>query len=547
MSSEGRPTSAVGAQTAEQERDRLLEVLQVQADLQDLYIRNGADRAWWDAALRNVIALSRSQFGFLGRIVQDESGAPYLHSLAITDIAWNAWSRKLFDEFASQGLEFRNLQSLFGVTVATGEVVVSDDPSTDPRGCGLPPGHPPLDSYIGIPLTDGDALIGMIGVANRTGGYDPSIIGELRPVLSVVAQMVARDAAERRATAATAEAEELGAAVAHLTQAERDRRVVDGTVDSVLAAVGLGEAEAHVAHGLAALAPGMTGIVLSDDPDNPDVLCDCALAAAGARAVAFARDDCVALVSGRTHISLPGLRLGTCAHADPRDALTICAPIATPTDEYGLLVSRVRELPGAHGTARARMIADGVERVASALAQVALRGELTSRALRDSLTGLPNRAALMQAVERRFARIDAAARPFAVMIVDIDDFKVINDDFGHVVGDTALTRVADVIVGSVRDVDIVSRLGGDEFVVILGTDDADVVRRAGERIVADVAGIGMPDDAPLGASAGAVLVGWGDPAWEDAYRGADACLYAAKQAGKGRVVVGGLLGTAEQA
>ncbi|MFM8827741.1 MAG: hypothetical protein ACKORG_07995 [Actinomycetota bacterium] len=81
--------------TAEQERDRLIAVLQAQGELQDLYIRNGSDRAWWDSALHTPIALSGSQFGFLGRIEQEDDGTPYLHSLAITDIGWNAWSRQV--------------------------------------------------------------------------------------------------------------------------------------------------------------------------------------------------------------------------------------------------------------------------------------------------------------------------------------------------------------------------------------------------------------------------------------------------------------------
>lgn len=81
--------------TAEQERDRLIAVLQAQGELQDLYIRNGSDRAWRDSALRTAIALSGSQFGFLGRIEQEDEGTLFLHSQAITDIGWNAWSRQV--------------------------------------------------------------------------------------------------------------------------------------------------------------------------------------------------------------------------------------------------------------------------------------------------------------------------------------------------------------------------------------------------------------------------------------------------------------------
>ena len=77
------------ARTPADERDWLRAVLGVQAELQELFIRHGADRTWWDAALRKIIGLTGSAFGFLGRIKHDSDGTPFLHTLAITDIAWN--------------------------------------------------------------------------------------------------------------------------------------------------------------------------------------------------------------------------------------------------------------------------------------------------------------------------------------------------------------------------------------------------------------------------------------------------------------------------
>jgi diguanylate cyclase (GGDEF)-like protein len=245
---------------------------------------------------------------------------------------------------------------------------------------------------------------------------------------------------------------------------------------------------------------------------------------------------------------MPGLRLGACAHADPTDAVTICTPLATVNDEYGLLVTRVREMPAGDTAAQAAHLAEDLERVAGALAQLALRQDLTSRALRDDLTGLPNRAALLQAVKRRLSRIDGAARPFGIMILDIDDFKGVNDRFGHAVGDDVLIATAFALQEAVRDDDFVARLGGDEFVVVLGSGTHDIMRSAGERLIAEVAQIDPPGlSAPLSASAGAVAVGWGDVTWEDAYEAADVLLYGAKGAGKAQVAIGGLLGTPAQA
>ena len=536
---DGRRTAPVAS--AEEERDRLIAVLQAQGELQDLYIRNGADRAWWDAALRRVIALSGSQFGFLGRIEHEEDGTPFLHSLAITDIAWNEWSRQVFDDFASDGLEFRNLDSLFGVTVATGDLVVSDDPATDPRRCGLPPGHPPLDSYVGIPLRDGEAVIGMVGLANRAGGFEARIEDDLRPVLSVIAAMVARDLAERRAAEATAVVEQLGSAIEHLTRAEQERVVVDAAVRAILAAGSLREAEDVAVAKVRRLVPTMNACVMAEGADGPGSL----LCVSG-NGTELARADCVALQSGRLHVSLPGLRLDSCPHVDALDAVTVCCPVATDRDEFGLLVCSMRDVDGEDAAVRGADIAEGLGRMATALAQVALREDIASRALRDPLTGLPNRTALLQSMERRLRRIDAAARPFGVMIVDLDDFKDVNDQLGHAMGDEVIASAAAAIAGTVRADDVVARLGGDEFVVILDSGDPDVMRAAGQRMIDAISAVAPAGGPGISASAGGVPVGWGDPGWDEAYQRADVLLYEAKAAGKSQVVIGSLIGAAEQ-
>ena len=529
------------ARTVEQERDWFRAVLEVQADLQAAYMRSGADRSWWDAALRKVIALSGSAFGFLGRIEHDPDGAPYLHSLAITDIAWNEWSRGVFDQFAADGLEFRNLQSLFGVTVRGEGAVVSDDPATDPRRCGLPPGHPPLESYMGIPLHDGPTLIGMIGLANRPGGYDQALADDLAPVLSIISATIARDIAERRAARAQATAEELESALDGVSRQERERRTVDDAVRGVLASGSLDEAREIAVAAIGSLADGANAGVLAEDPDAPE-----RLACVGGLGDGLHRDECRALQGGRLHVSLPGKRLRACAHADPMNALTICCPITTDRAEYGLLVACQRDVDVDGASARASMLAPHVERLAEALAQVALREDITARALRDPLTGLPNRTALMQHVERRLSRIDAAARPFGVLIVDLDDFKDVNDQLGHQVGDEVLVRVGAALVSQVRDGDLVSRIGGDEFVVVLGVGDHDAMAAAGQRLIDAVADIDPAGGPGLSASVGGVPLGWGDVGWDQAYQAADVLLYDAKAAGKNQVIIGGLLGLPEQ-
>ena len=527
--------------TPEEERDWLLAVLAVQAELQELFIRNGADRAWWDAALRKVIGLTGSAFGFLGRIEHDPDGTPFLHSLAITDIAWNEWSRQVFDDFAADGLEFRNLQSLFGVTVATGEVVVSDDPATDPRRCGLPPGHPPLHDYVGLPLRDGDGAIGMIGLANAPRGYSETLEADLKPVLSVLAAMIARDGAERRAREASATARDFESALAGLTRSGRDREVIDQAVRDVLAAASPADAETIISNALATLLPGMQAQVLVEDAADPTCLAAVSEGGAG-----LERSHCEALRSGRSHVSLPGLRVGSCAHVDPMVAATVCVPVGTDDDEYGLITACIRELGDQDGSARVVEVAGELERLAGALAQVALREDLVARALRDPLTGLPNRDALLQDIERRLRRIEAAARPFGVLLLDLDDFKQVNDTLGHVAGDRVLREAAAALVGGVRDDDVVGRIGGDEFAIILAAGDPEVMRAAAERLISAMSGVSPAGGPAVSASVGGVAVGWGDVSWDDAYARADELLYEAKRAGKGRAVIGGMLGVPDQ-
>jgi diguanylate cyclase (GGDEF)-like protein len=108
---------------------------------------------------------------------------------------------------------------------------------------------------------------------------------------------------------------------------------------------------------------------------------------------------------------------------------------------------------------------------------------LQQLALQDALTGLPNRLALLERMEELQADRREREASFAVAFVDLDDFKRINDDHGHAVGDEALCQVAASLTRAVRDTDFVARWGGDEFVVLLlGPTDAHAVEESLRRI-----------------------------------------------------------------
>ena len=133
--------------------------------------------------LNSLLELTASEYGFIGEIQRSEQKPPFLKTHAVTNIAWDQETTELYEKYAPS-LEFHNFDNLFGHVITSGQPVISNRPDLDPRRGGLPKGHPPLHAFLGIPLYFGDQLIGMVGVANRPGGYDEDLISFLVPFLN---------------------------------------------------------------------------------------------------------------------------------------------------------------------------------------------------------------------------------------------------------------------------------------------------------------------------------------------------------------------------
>jgi PAS domain S-box-containing protein len=173
-------------QQTEESRQLLALITQAQA----AYINAANQREAFDTLLRRILEVSASQFGFVGEILHDEAGAPYLRTFAISNIAWDAQSRAFYDAHAPQGLEFRNLDTLFGQVIRSGQALISNDPSNHPKSAGLPPGHPPLLAFAGLPIHANGELRGMLGLANREGGYSEQFALQLQPLLTTLGQLL---------------------------------------------------------------------------------------------------------------------------------------------------------------------------------------------------------------------------------------------------------------------------------------------------------------------------------------------------------------------
>jgi diguanylate cyclase (GGDEF)-like protein len=169
-------------------------------------------------------------------------------------------------------------------------------------------------------------------------------------------------------------------------------------------------------------------------------------------------------------------------------------------------------------------------------------GQLRLLAITDSLTGLTNRRRLMERGEEEVRRAKRFRHPLAVLVIDIDHFKRINDTWGHGTGDRAIKAVAEVCVATVREVDIVGRLGGEEFAIVLPETDlataggvAERLRRAVESAPVDT---GDGTLLSLTASIGVAILA-GQASFDDLLSRADAAMYAAKRSGRNRVGVDG--------
>lgn len=172
-------------------------------------------------------------------------------------------------------------------------------------------------------------------------------------------------------------------------------------------------------------------------------------------------------------------------------------------------------------------------------AQKTLEAELAHRAFHDALTGLPNRALFNDRLAHALTRAGRRGEPVAVLLLDLDRFKLVNDGLGHAAGDRLLVAVAQRLATCVRDADTLARLGGDEFAVLLEDASPDLAREVAERILTALADPVLVEGREIysGSSIGIVVSTPDRSAPDELLRAADVALYRAKHAGRGTLVV----------
>lgn len=173
------------------ELERTNELLRAIRHVQSLYIAGTEPKAIFTGLLQILVNVTQSEYGFLDEVLQGEDGIPFKRSLAITDISWDDASRELHRQLVAADYLFLNLNNLAGAAVTSGRFVIANRPDLDARSGGLPPGHPPINSFLGLPLHHGGELVGVAGVANRPGGYHEELVEFLAPLSTVCAGLIA--------------------------------------------------------------------------------------------------------------------------------------------------------------------------------------------------------------------------------------------------------------------------------------------------------------------------------------------------------------------
>ncbi len=248
--------------------------------------------------------------------------------------------------------------------------------------------------------------------------------------------------------------------------------------------------------------------------------------------------SCLAVRSGRMHrADEERTVLLSCPVCAACPGASSCVPLTVGGEVIGsVLLNR----PSRYTEAEEQRIRESVGQAAPVLANLRNLAVAEIRAATDGLTGLPNKRAVTDALKRMFAQASTTGSPLALLLLDLDHFKQINDQRGHAVGDQVLANVGAVLQSVLRTRDFAGRNGGEEFAVLLPDTAIAAALEIAERVRAAIADITLPStDVSVTASTG--VSGYPDHAstLDRLERLADAALYLAKRHGRNRVELAG--------
>ncbi len=600
---------------------RLIEAI---SRAQNRMIMGSEHRETFNDLLEILIDFSGSQFGLIGEVKHDDASALYMSSLAISNIAWNEETREIFAKSQQTGVEFHNLNSLFGTVITTGQMVVANDAAHDPRAGGLPAGHPEINTFLGVPLFKGTELIGLLGVANRAGGYDPLLCRELAPLAVTCASLI----------------ESWRGAVRRL-QAEQALLQSERRLQQAVSISGIGLFDHDLISSTLYCSPQLRVIYGfgTDEPVSMETLGECIFPAdrdrvfsaikntkgpegKGHLALSYRivrRDGAIRWLAVQFRSSFVGE--GATRHAvnkvgairditqrkQNEETVQLAASIYKVSHE-GIVISdasnRIVDVnpaftritgytldevrgqnprlfqSGKHpkhfyeemwksillndfwqgevfdlrkdGTQHVKWLSisvirdqDGeIYRYVGQFSDITEKKRqddlIWTQANYDALTGLPNRRLLTDRIQQAMSSGGRSGRYGAVLSLDLDQFKQLNDTLGHSMGDRLLVEAARRIQACLREEDTVARMGGDEFLVVLNelsnlrSEAAIHAEQVAEKLRSELC---MPyqlgdNEYHSSSSIGVVLFHGHRETQEDLLAHVDAAMYQAKSKGR---------------
>jgi diguanylate cyclase (GGDEF)-like protein len=254
----------------------------------------------------------------------------------------------------------------------------------------------------------------------------------------------------------------------------------------------------------------------------------------------FAPNECWALRKGHQHLSTDhGIQIA-CQHwSEEPVEQTLCIPLLAQGETIGVLHFVMEQ--GVDIEKNQAMTHAIAEQIGLTLANIQLRDNLREQAIRDPLTGLFNRRYMTEALDQSHSRAERTGTEIAIMMIDLDHFKLFNDNFGHEAGDHVLKAVSQVLIDSLRQEDIACRYGGEEFCIVCPDTNKQQALQIAQRITRGIRSLELNmNQLALGTvttSIGIATYPVHAKTMDEVINIADEALYLAKQNGRDRVEV----------
>jgi diguanylate cyclase (GGDEF)-like protein/PAS domain S-box-containing protein len=380
-----------------------------------------------------LLELTDSEYGFLGEVLFSKTNQPYLVTHALTDISWDAETKAIYDANMAKGFEFHNLNTLFGVTLATGETVISNDPDNDPRSGGLPTGHPGMRSYLGVPIKHRDTMLGMLGIANRRGGYQAEIVDALRPLLITAGSMIQ---SMRNLTSNKIIEDEL----------QQKHKLLLGVIHNISDALIITDHRGVISE-VNTATEKIFGYYSQELLGRNIGMC-----LSAADAVAYDKSLKEFLLTGNHEI-----------FRDRRESSGL-----TKKQQLIPVELAVSEIKLGHSKLFVHTLRDITERKSQENMIAEANKILQELSESDELTGLYNRRYIEKRLREEFNRSRQTPCEMGLALVDIDHFKAYNDNYGHPKGDKCLSQFGRILANYFRrDCECAGRIGGEEFAIVM--------------------------------------------------------------------------------